>query len=475
MYNQYIKADLIKTRDTEEINKQRKQGLIINQRDFIDAIKQEDFELIKYMVEELKVDINIEASVDGEWLAPSFEALKCENSEIFIYLMEHGGILYNKYNRGVRSYLEGAAEFHNFDAVRYLIEKKKVNLKAWENKRALYAAYRENQRQMVKYLIEKGIDVNASYETPYCTTSVLLRACNMFDYEMAEYFIKNGANVNFNGVDYQVIAERPIATPLMAACKHGNLKLAKLLVKNGANVNEVCRHYPYKRPSTLHIAYDSGNMELVKFLVENGAQIVPEKVFARNLELDYSMPGKSVFNKACEDKNIEMMQFLYQHGAAINNIYYIEDDKRFTRSEWYPYTSLNYACIEGDELVAKELLEMGANPNPDNEFKEVQKFGYHRSVRELVPIWTAMICKQTNISKLFYLKGHPVAIPSGAENFFPYWFSGESLSEKERKEVVERTDLKRKESFVAYMKQLALYDQLYKNNKHLEQEENEDE
>ena len=82
---------------------------------------------------------------------------------------------------------------------------------------------------------------------------------NKLSTDIAEFLIKNGADVNAKN-NYN-------STPLTIACESGNVKMVKLLVKYGADVNN---------PMTEHgswplLAADSDEIE--EFLIEHGAKM----------------------------------------------------------------------------------------------------------------------------------------------------------------------------------------------------------
>ena len=80
---------------------------------------------------------------------------------------------------------------------------------------------------------------------------------NKFFTDIAEFLIKNGADVNAKN-NYN-------STPLTIACESGNIKMVKLLVKYGADVNNPMTEYG----SGPLLAADSDEIE--KFLIDHGA------------------------------------------------------------------------------------------------------------------------------------------------------------------------------------------------------------
>ena len=69
-----------------------------------------------------------------------------------------------------------------------------------------------------------------SYQDNFLYTSLLYSVQNQ-NFELTEFLIENGANINQKG--FKMIS------PLHIACRLGNLELTKLLVSHGANINSV--------------------------------------------------------------------------------------------------------------------------------------------------------------------------------------------------------------------------------------------
>jgi ankyrin repeat protein len=80
--------------------------------------------------------------------------------------------------------------------------------------------------------------------------------------EIAEYLIKNGADVNAVDVNH--------VTPLHIAVEENNIMIAEILLKSGANIN--ARGFRDKF-TPLHLAIFNKNIRMAKFLFDNGADI----------------------------------------------------------------------------------------------------------------------------------------------------------------------------------------------------------
>lgn len=132
------------------------------------------------------------------------------------------------------------------------------------------------QFEMVKYLINKGADVNSRNDIK---DTPLKRACSMITdkkeqsavyYTIAKLLIEHGADVNakcgvsaWGGFDLN-------QTPLHSAAKNGNFVMVKLLVEYGADVN--AKNWQQYTP--LHEAvrhYETEDM--VNYLISKGADV----------------------------------------------------------------------------------------------------------------------------------------------------------------------------------------------------------
>lgn len=135
---------------------------------------------------------------------------------------------------GNYSLLGYAARLGTFDIVKDLVEKRKADIDiATEDEifaqDALYAAIAGQNIEIVRYLLDKGSDINAIYSESGSTPLDL--AVITQDTEVVELLLSRGAKVDGAGdlgFDY-------ITYPLHTAISVGNVEIVRILLQYGAN------------------------------------------------------------------------------------------------------------------------------------------------------------------------------------------------------------------------------------------------
>ena len=214
------------------------------------------------------------------------------------------GIKIGKYTN--LSPLDIALIMESFDSVKWLVEKG-VNLNVKGNPSFLLAV-RYCDEAIIKYLVENGAKVNcvnevkteafsqALYGKKYENLSSIhdlghrvekyggqafRSAVSDRNYEVLDFFIKNGVDINYNAAD-SVYPFKP--TPLCVAARYVDLKMCKYLVENGADVTitEKDGMRPYS------IAVENGDEEMAEYF----KQLEPEEYHSLQNKLDELKPFK---------------------------------------------------------------------------------------------------------------------------------------------------------------------------------------
>ncbi len=136
----------------------------------------------------------------------------------------------------------------------------------------IHVAAERGHHDIVKYLIGKGADVNAT--TNYDMRAVfgmpkprsrkrtaLHLASFMGHFEIVQYLIEKGANVN--------VRDEMAETALHLALMMGHSKTGQCLIENGANVNEKTE----ENYTALHFAAEQGYLQVVQCLIKKGADV----------------------------------------------------------------------------------------------------------------------------------------------------------------------------------------------------------
>ena len=214
------------------------------------------------------------------------------------------GIKIGKYT--TLSPLDIALIMESFNSVKWLVEKG-VNLNVKGNPSFLLAV-RYCDEAVIRYLAEHGAKVNcvnevkteafeqALYGKKYETLPIIhdlghrvekyggqafRSAVSDRNYEVLDFFIKNGVDINYNAAD-SVYPFKP--TPLCVAARYVDLKMCKYLVENGADVTitEKDGMRPYS------IAVENGDEEMAEYF----KQLEPEEYHSIQNKLDELKPFK---------------------------------------------------------------------------------------------------------------------------------------------------------------------------------------
>jgi len=202
--------------------------------------------------------------------------------------------------------LDLALIMESFNSVKWLVEKG-VNLNVKGNPSFLLAV-RYCDEAVIRYLVEQGAKVNcvnevkteafsqALYGKKYENLPIIHElghrvekyggqafrsAVSDRNYEVLDFFIKNGVDINYNAAD-SVYPFKP--TPLCVAARYVDLKMCKYLVENGADVTitEKDGMRPYS------IALENGDEEMAEYF----KQLEPEEYHSLQNKLDELKPFK---------------------------------------------------------------------------------------------------------------------------------------------------------------------------------------
>jgi hypothetical protein len=160
--------------------------------------------------------------------------------------VENGYLKMFRFFDTYRLFFIGCREGH-LEVVKYLVERR-VDVHT-TNDLALTRACQYGRLEVVKYLVEKGVDIHADNQW------FLQSACEYGHLEVVKYLVEKGADVHAQNDWF-----------LQSACEYGHLEVVKYLIEHGADVHAENDH-------ALRLASGNGHFEVVKYLVEKGANV----------------------------------------------------------------------------------------------------------------------------------------------------------------------------------------------------------
>ena len=167
--------------------------------------------------------------------------------------------------------------------INWLISKN-VNLNNKDNP-AILMASANCDSETIKFLIEKGANVNAKHKIGKTALNDALYNNN---YDAISVLIENGYNLKNDGVSFR------------QAVSNKQYKAIKLFLDYGVDVN-FCKSdmvYPYNS-TPVHIAAQNNDLETLKLLIKKGADVMIKDKY-----------GERPFNCAVDNKNAEMIALI---------------------------------------------------------------------------------------------------------------------------------------------------------------------
>ena len=200
-----------------------------------------------------------------------------------------------------------------------------------------FIRHKEINNDLVKFLIEKGSDVNQEFEYDgvICTPLAFLCKQDKTNIELIKYFIEHGADINKgNNPPFQWLCLQ----------KEPNFELIKYFIDNGADPNK--GNSPPLVVLYHHATNDHELFNCIQYLLDHGADINIE--FTYKNDYRYYTPLMDLCNKS--KINDKLIKFFISHGADVNK---------------GCITPLAYLCEKKKEnyQLIKYFIEHGADLN----------------------------------------------------------------------------------------------------------------
>jgi uncharacterized protein len=239
-----------------------------------------------------------------------------------------------------------AARADDLPAVRKLIkEQADVNRTANDGGSALlWAAFHSNE-EMTKALLAAGATVDAAN---HFGVTPLLQASRNGDAQVIKTLLDAGADPTRWHPEGE--------TPLMAASRTGNVDAVRLLISHGAFINAVD---PFQEETALMWASAEGHVEVVKALLAAGADPnlkAHVSTITERKNADHPSGGFTALMFAARNGHEDVVKALAGGGA----------DLKLTNADGATATII--AIVNARYDLAKELLDLGADPNDGSLF-----------------------------------------------------------------------------------------------------------
>ena len=290
----------------------------------------------------------------------------------------------------------------------------------------LYYAVRNNNPEMTKILIDKGLDKNRDYGYEYSTyltdiaignnnldilkllvkrgdskETLIPEAVRENNIEMVKYLLSIGQDI-----DAQIFYDGFwVDSPLKVAAENGYIEMAKFLIDEGANLNSADDYmlYAYNNYDITKLLVDNDvfnlntnttREEAIK-LVKNGKYYEIEKLLSS--EDSNNIDGYDELMNAVSKGDMKALEKLIKDDTDLNKQY---DN----------ITPLGLAAARNDKEMVKFLVEKGADINLEDGYgytpliiaMKYRNIGLAKDIIDLKPDLNA-ICSATGDTPLTYL------------------------------------------------------------------------
>ncbi|KAG6599729.1 Serine/threonine protein kinase [Phytophthora cinnamomi] len=285
------------------------------------ASRNGDMDVVRFLVES-GADVN---AVDNKGWSPLVFAVGSGKLDVAGFLIEAGADS-SVVKKKKAELLSDAVQNGILDTVRYLMESGDANATDEQGKTLLMIAAQCSQMDVVRFLVDRGADLNAVDNLNNSTP--LLYAAEGGHLDVVQFLIQRGADVN--------IGNKEGVTSLLFAVRRGMLPMIRLLIEAGADVNIGNK----EGDTPLLFAVRRDELPMIRLLIEAGADVNAADNWGRS----------SLFYGAV-NSNLDVIQLLVESGADINAV----DSRKNTPL----MIAARRCCLDGVQF----LVNCGADVN----------------------------------------------------------------------------------------------------------------
>ena len=366
-----------------------------NQDKFIETVLTSSAEQVKISISKLNPDTKQE-QLDAAILEAAFEV---DDLDVIKTLIEAGANIHQaEFSAGITLFNEVLMHNPNHDIIKFLFESESkliqetiLNGVLGIRLITLAASYNDKKHQIIKCLIELGINPNikdndgktafdyAKYDDKFYTDTAIFVLLEMLNpdntiksinpplvevnykeiFRLASECTAEQIQIAINAVkDFVNISDDYGATPIhYAARKNKNPGVIEVLIKNGANIHDVDKKYN----TPLIYAIRGGNNEILKNLLDLGA------------DKDYPNIAHAVFEATGRGGNFEALKILFNSEDDIKRELLLKGYLRDNNG-----VSLLQRSLYGGTDCLKFILDAGADVNQrDDEGNTVLMLPYY--------------------------------------------------------------------------------------------------
>ncbi len=225
-----------------------------------------------------------------------FDAVKANDLAKVKSLIEANPQLVHAKDSGGRTPLHWACEVVHSEVLKFLVEKgADVNARSGFRDTPLHVAAQSGNTDVFKFMLDNGADPTARDNMRNTPLIYAVRANNI---EMAEYLVSKGGDV-----DPALLDIYHSVTPLKTAISIGNIEMVKMLHRKGSDIR-------YRTPygeNYLHFSTAYDRIDIAEYLITCGIDINSEKA-----------GGLTPLHMASVFGRTDMVKFLVKRGANLN-------------------------------------------------------------------------------------------------------------------------------------------------------------